>query len=89
MIRWFLDNTLEVATAYLRVVALLLPLGALASFLAAIWAPDVATIWRLAVSGALLLFIGAVAGYIGFYLYGNEDWRDAWPSRQSKKSATS
>lgn len=75
MIKWFLDNTLEVATAYLRAVALLLPLGSVACFMAAIWAPDGGTAWRLVLSGLLLLFIGACAFSIGFYLYGNEEWR--------------
>lgn len=75
MIKWFLDNTLEVATAYLRAVALLLPLGALVCFLAAIWAPDGGTTWRLILSGFLLVLIGGGAYAIGFYQFGNEEWR--------------
>lgn len=75
MIKWFLDNSLEVALAYLRGVALLLPLAALVCFVASIWAREDGAWWRLLVTGGLLAFIGAGAGIISFYLYGNEDWR--------------
>jgi uncharacterized membrane protein YfcA len=75
VIKWFLDNSLEVALAYLRVLTLTLPLAALACFVASIWAREDGAWWRLLVTGGLLAFIGACAGVMSFYLYGNEDWR--------------
>ena len=75
MIRWFLDNTLEVALAVIRGAALLLPGGALGLYAASIWAGDAGTVWRLVGTGSLLLVVGVGAAAVGFYLYGNEEWR--------------
>ena len=73
--KWFLDNTLEIALAYLRGMALLLPAAALAALIAAIWAGRSEDMWRLVLTALLLLFIGGGAASIGFWFYGNEDWR--------------
>jgi hypothetical protein len=85
MIKWFVDNTLDVALAYLRVLTLLSPLATVGCLYASIWTGD----WHWLASGLLAAFLGTCTGAISFYLWGNEDWRDAWPSRRWKKSATS
>lgn len=73
--KWFLDNTLEVALAAVRGAALLLPGGSLALLVAAIWARDSGLMWRLVGTGSLLLVVGVAAAAVGFWFYGNEEWR--------------
>lgn len=75
MIKWFLDNTLEITLAYVRGVALVLPIAALVCFVAAIWAPEDGAWWRLLLTGGLLVFIAGGAATFGFWFYGNEEWR--------------
>lgn len=73
--KWFLDNTQDVCLAILRGAGMLLPAVAIVLSLASIWIREDGAWWRLLLSAALLLLIGGGAGYIGFYLYGNEEWR--------------
>lgn len=73
MIKWFVDNTLEVVIAYVRAVAICGPTAALVMLGCSIWVP--ADRWELIASGALLLAVSSFAAYLGFYLFGNEEWR--------------
>lgn len=72
-VRILLDNTLEIVILVLRVFA---GAGAGASF-----GLSTAAIWKTAYwpeligTAAVVLAATLAAGYLGFYVFGNEEWR--------------
>lgn len=73
-VRAFLDNSLEIAVAVARVVAILGWLIGVASGFPLIWAPPgLRQEWMGTV--VLGFAVGLTAGYLGFYVFGNEEWK--------------
>lgn len=85
MIKWFLDNTLEILIAYTRAQAVLSLLGTFGGLGFWIWTGDA----RYGGLAAMAFALSWTCGWFGFWLFGNEEWRGAWPSRRSKKLDTS
>lgn len=72
-LRSFLDNTLDIVIALSRVLAAAGVGAAFALSTAAIWAPSH---WpELLGTAALVLAAALGLGYLGFYTFGNEEWR--------------
>jgi hypothetical protein len=71
------DRTLEYVILALRVVSLVSVFGGWTVALVAwIWSGD----WRWGATLAVEVITGAVAAYLGFWVWGNEEWRhDADP----------
>jgi uncharacterized membrane protein YqjE len=65
------DNTLETVIFGLRLVALWLAVLSLVSVFMTIWTADLRWVATLTAS----VILGAVAGYLGFWTFGNEGWR--------------
>lgn len=84
MIKWFVDNTLEVLIAYTRFQAVASFLGMFLGLGWWIWSGDV----RYGGLAALAFALAWTCGWFGFWLFGNEEWREMWPNRRLKKSAT-
>lgn len=66
------DNTLEVVIFGLRGLAMLCAVAALVSVLATIWTADA----RWAATIAVCVIVGGAAGWLGFWTFGNQGWRD-------------
>lgn len=76
-VRVFLDSSLEISIAVFRASALISAVALPAVVLAGIWAVAAAgESWGpwLATVAAVVLF-GAGFGVLGFYVFGNEEWR--------------
>ncbi len=71
--KWFLDNTLEFVVLACRVLAAAGSGVAFGLVTAAIWIPER---WPSLIGTAALVTTAAIGlGYLGFYVWGNEDWR--------------
>lgn len=73
-IRVFLDNSLEIAIAVLRALAISCGVFLPAVVVGGIWAHGVDW-WRWLATVAAVILTGAGAGVLGFYTFGNEEWR--------------
>jgi ABC-type Na+ efflux pump permease subunit len=74
LLRTFLDNTLEISIAVFRAVALIAAVSLPAVIVAGIWQDGRDLAQWLATVAALVAF-GTGFGVLGFYVFGNEEWR--------------
>ena len=65
------DGTLEVVILAVRLLAGLNALGVLVSAIALVWTGDLRWVATL----CLTIIWGAVFGWLGFWTWGNADWR--------------
>ena len=70
-VRVFLDNTMEIVIAWARLQAVVSVLGAFAGVGYWIWYGDI----RYAGLSAVALVLAALAGWFGYWQFGNEEWR--------------
>lgn len=73
-VRVFLDNSLDIAIAVLRALALSCGIFLPAVVIGGIWAEGLDW-WRWAATVAAVILTGSGAGVLGFYTFGNEEWR--------------
>lgn len=72
----FNDRTMEYVIMALRLVSLIATLsGWTPALVAWVWSGD----WRWGATLAVLVVVGLGAGYLGFWTFGNEEWRRADP----------
>jgi hypothetical protein len=65
------DGTLEVVILGVRVLAGLFALAVLVSTITLIWTADLRWLATLTFS----IIVGGVLGWLGFWFFGNEEWR--------------
>jgi uncharacterized membrane protein YfcA len=71
------DGTLEVVILAMRLLAGLNTMGAIVSTLALVWTADLRWLATL----CLAVILGGVSGWLGFWTWGNADWRNDGPAQ--------
>lgn len=73
-VRVFLDNSMEIAIALARLLAMVGAIGSVALAFVAIWTPE-GEGTRMAATLLLSCVLTLALGVFGFYTFGNEEWR--------------
>lgn len=70
-VRALLDHSLEIVIVLARVTCCLASFAVFPASVAYAWTGDIRWLSTL----AICLVVGAAFGFVGFYVFGNEEWR--------------